>query len=138
MESGTIYLNDEKISDKDNLLDPRELKEKGLAHVPEDRQRMGLVTDFKAYENLIFGYHDQEPYSKSSILKDNDILSYSKKVMEEDKKDSTTYTSNFLEAINKIILSRELNENPKILLVGQPTRGEYWFMNLFINALLIW
>ncbi len=32
-----------------------ELKEKGLAHVPEDRQRMGLVTDFKAYENLIFG-----------------------------------------------------------------------------------
>ena len=36
--------------------------------MPEDRQRMGLVTDFKAYENLIFGYHDQEPYSKSSIL----------------------------------------------------------------------
>ena len=63
-------VNDEKISDKDNLLDPRELKEKGLAHVPEDRQRMGLVTDFKAYENLIFGYHDQEPYSKSSILRD--------------------------------------------------------------------
>ena len=58
VESGAIYLNDEKISDEDNLLDPRELKEKGLAHVPEDRQRMGLVTDFKAYENLIFGYHD--------------------------------------------------------------------------------
>ena len=55
VESGAIYLNDEKISDKDNLLDPRQLKEKGLAHVPEDRQRMGLVTDFKAYENLIFG-----------------------------------------------------------------------------------
>ena len=127
VESGNIYLNDEKISDKENLLDPRELKEKGLAHVPEDRQRMGLVTDFKAYENLIFGYHDQEPYSKSSILRDNDILSYSKKVMEEydvRPRSPQLITSNFSGGNQqKIILSRELNENPKILLVGQPTRG---------------
>ena len=127
VESGAIYLNDEKISDKDNLLDPRELKEKGLAHVPEDRQRMGLVTDFKAYENLIFGYHDQEPYSKSSILRDGDILSFSKKVMEEydvRPRSPQLITSNFSGGNQqKIILSRELNENPKILLVGQPTRG---------------
>ena len=127
VESGEIYLNDEKISDKDNLLDPRELKEKGLAHVPEDRQRMGLVTDFKAYENLIFGYHDQEPYSKSSILRDGDILSFSKKVMEEydvRPRSPQLITSNFSGGNQqKIILSRELNENPKILLVGQPTRG---------------
>ncbi len=127
VESGEIYLNDEKISDKDNLLDPRELKEKGLAHVPEDRQRMGLVTDFKAYENLIFGYHDQEPYSKSSILRDGDILSFSRKVMEEyDVRPISPQliTSNFSGGNQqKIILSRELNENPKILLVGQPTRG---------------
>ena len=127
VESGAIYLNDEKISDKDNLLNPRELKEKGLAHVPEDRQRMGLVTDFKAYENLIFGYHDQEPYSKSSILRDGDILSFSKKVMEEydvRPRSPQLITSNFSGGNQqKIILSRELNENPKILLVGQPTRG---------------
>ena len=127
VESGNIYLNDEKISDKDNLLDPRELKEKGLAHVPEDRQRMGLVTDFKAYENLIFGYHDQEPYSKSSILRDSDILSFSRKVMEEydvRPRSPQLITSNFSGGNQqKIILSRELNENPKILLVGQPTRG---------------
>ena len=68
VESGEIYLNDSIISDSQNFLNPRELKEKGLAHVPEDRQRMGLVTDFKAYENLIFGYHDQKPFSKSSII----------------------------------------------------------------------
>ena len=127
VESGAIYLSDEKISDKDNLLDPRELKEKGLAHVPEDRQRMGLVKDFKAYENLIFGYHDQEPYSKSSILRDGDILSFSKKVMEEydvRPRSPQLITSNFSGGNQqKIILSRELNENPKILLVGQPTRG---------------
>ena len=88
---------------------------------------MGLVTDFKAYENLIFGYHDQEPYSKSSIMKDNQILDYSKKVMEEyDVRPNSPnlITSNFSGGNQqKIILSRELNENPKVLLVGQPTRG---------------
>ena len=127
VESGEIYLNGEKISDSSGLLNPRELKEKGLAHVPEDRQRMGLVTDFKAYENLIFGYHDQEPYSKSSIMKDNQILDYSKKVMEEyDVRPRSPHliTSNFSGGNQqKLILSRELNENPKVLLVGQPTRG---------------
>ena len=127
VESGEIYLQNEKISDNKTLLDPRQLKEKGLAHVPEDRQRMGLVTDFKAYENLIFGYHDQYPYSKSSIMKDNNILDYSKKVMEEyDVRPRSPHliTSNFSGGNQqKLILSRELNENPKVLLVGQPTRG---------------
>ena len=127
VESGEIFLNGEKISDSSELLNPRELKEKGLAHIPEDRQRMGLVTDFKAYENLIFGYHDQEPYSKSSIMKENKILDYSKKVMEEyDVRPRSPHlmTSNFSGGNQqKLILSRELNENPKVLLIGQPTRG---------------
>ena len=127
VESGEIFLNGEKISDSSALLNPRELKEKGLAHIPEDRQRMGLVTDFKAYENLIFGYHDQEPYSKSSIMKENKILDYSKRVMEEyDVRPRSPHlmTSNFSGGNQqKLILSRELNENPKVLLIGQPTRG---------------
>ena len=127
VESGEIFLNGDKISDSSELLNPRELKEKGLAHIPEDRQRMGLVTDFKASENLIFGYHDQEPYSKSSIMNENKILDYSTRVMEEyDVRPRSPHlmTSNFSGGNQqKLILSRELNENPKILLIGQPTRG---------------
>ena len=127
VESGEIFLNGEKISDNQNFLDPRELKEKGLAHVPEDRQRMGLVTDFKAYENLIFGYQDQSPFSKSSILKKSDIINHSKNIMKEydvRPQSPSLKTSNFSGGNQqKLILSRELNENPKILLVGQPTRG---------------
>jgi len=127
VESGAIYLDEKKVSDSQNYLDPRELKEKGLAHVPEDRQRMGLVTDFKAYENLIFGYHDQQPFSKSSILNHRDIISHSKKIMEQydvRPQSPNLITSNFSGGNQqKIILSRELNENPKVLLVGQPTRG---------------
>ena len=127
IESGNIELFNETISDKNNFLDPRSLKEKGLAHVPEDRQRMGLITEFKANENLIFGYHHQEPFSKSSLLQEKNILSFSKKVMEEyDVRPSSPnlITSNFSGGNQqKIILSRELNKNPKVLLVGQPTRG---------------
>ena len=88
---------------------------------------MGLVTDFKASENLIFGYHDQEPYSKSSILNNKEIADYSTKIMQEyDVRPNSPnlVTSNFSGGNQqKIILSRELNENPKVLLVGQPTRG---------------
>ena len=127
VEGGSVELFGEKISDKDNFLNPRMLKEKGLAHVPEDRQRMGLVTDFKASENLIFGYHDQEPFSKSSILNHKEISEYSNKIMKEyDVRPNSPdlVTSNFSGGNQqKIILSRELNENPKVLLVGQPTRG---------------
>jgi len=127
VELGEIELFNEIISDQNNYLNPRDLKEKGLAHVPEDRQRMGLISDFKAYENLIFGYHHQEPFSKSSILKDKNILSYSNKVMTEydvRPQSPNLITSNFSGGNQqKIILGRELNENPKVLLVGQPTRG---------------
>ncbi len=127
VESGEIYLFDEKISDQNNFINPRDLKEKGLAHIPEDRQRMGLVTEFKAHENLIFGYHHQEPYSKNSILQEKEIISFSKKVMEEydvRPRSPNLMTSNFSGGNQqKIILSRELNENPKVLLIGQPTRG---------------
>ena len=127
VESGEIHLFDEKISDQDSFINPRDLKEKGLAHIPEDRQRMGLVTEFKAHENLIFGYHYQEPYSKSSILQEKEIMSFSKKVMEEydvRPRSPNLMTSNFSGGNQqKIILSRELNENPKVLLIGQPTRG---------------
>jgi len=127
IESGEIQLFNETISDKNNFLNPRDLKEKGLAHVPEDRQRMGIITDFKAYENLIFGYHHQLPFSKSSILKEKKILLHSRKVMEEydvRPQSPNLITSNFSGGNQqKIILSRELNESPRVLLVGQPTRG---------------
>ncbi|MDC0194981.1 ABC transporter ATP-binding protein [Alphaproteobacteria bacterium] len=127
INSGEIELFNEKISDQTSYLNPKDLKEKGLAHVPEDRQRMGLISDFKAYENLIFGYHDQQPFSKSSILNEKDIISHSHKAMEEydvRPRSPNLITSNFSGGNQqKLILSRELNENPKVLLVGQPTRG---------------
>tara|TARA_Y100000590_G_scaffold393329_1_gene471534 strand:+ start:2465 stop:3991 length:1527 start_codon:yes stop_codon:yes gene_type:complete len=127
IESGEIRLEENIISSNNTFSNPRELRHKDLAHVPEDRQRMGLVTEFDASENIIFGYHHKYPFSKSSIMIGSNIYNHSKKIMKEyDVRPQSPFlkTSNFSGGNQqKIILSRELNKDPKVLLVGQPTRG---------------
>jgi len=127
VDSGEIKLNGKIISSKEIFAGPRQLREHDVAHVPEDRQRMGLVTEFNASENLIFGYHHQEPFSKSSVMMGKNIFNHSKKVMRDyDVRPQSPFllTSNFSGGNQqKIILSRELHKDPKVLLVGQPTRG---------------
>jgi simple sugar transport system ATP-binding protein len=127
VDSGEIKLHGKIISSKKIFSDPRQLREQDVAHVPEDRQRMGLVTEFNASENLIFGYHHQQPFSKSSIMMGKNIFNHSKKIMQDyDVRPQSPFllTSNFSGGNQqKIILSRELNKDPKVLLVGQPTRG---------------
>ena len=127
VDSGEIKLFGNTISSKNIFVGPRQLREQEVAHVPEDRQRMGLVTEFNASENLIFGYHHQQPFSKSSIMMGKTIYNHSKKIMQEyDVRPQSPFlkTSNFSGGNQqKIILTRELNKDPKVLLVGQPTRG---------------
>jgi len=127
VDSGEIKLYGNIVSSKNIFAGPRQLREQDVAHVPEDRQRMGLVTEFNASENLIFGYHHQQPFSKSSIMMGTNIFNHSKKIMQEyDVRPQSPLlkTSNFSGGNQqKIILTRELNKDPKVLLVGQPTRG---------------
>ena len=127
VDSGEIKLYGKTISSKKIFAGPKQLREQEVAHVPEDRQRMGLVTEFNASENLIFGYHHQEPFSKSSVMMGKNIFNHSKKVMKDyDVRPQSPFllTSNFSGGNQqKIILSRELHKDPKVLLVGQPTRG---------------
>ncbi|TIV73626.1 MAG: heme ABC transporter ATP-binding protein, partial [Mesorhizobium sp.] len=53
--------------------DPGELRDRGLAHVPEDRHHVGLVLAFEENENSILGYHDDERYLKGPFL-DVDVI----------------------------------------------------------------
>ena len=139
VDGGEIKLFGYTISSKNIIVGPRQLREQGVAHVPEDRQRMGLVTEFDASENLIFGYHHLQPFSKSYVMMGKNIFSHSKKIMQDyDVRPQSPLmtTSNFSGGNQqKIILSRELNKDPKVLLVGQPTRGvdigaiEFIFVN---------
>lgn len=99
----------------------------GLGHVPEDRQRMGLVADFAASESAILGYHDDAPYNRNIIL-DRRIVSREcgRQMAEYDVRPPNVNlpTSAFSGGNQqKIIVAREVDHNPDVLLVGQPTRG---------------
>ncbi len=99
----------------------------GLAHVPEDRQRMGLVTSFMEWENAILGYSHSPEYQKGALL---DIAAAKAKAEEHIKTfdvrpaDINLKTSLFSGGNQqKIVLAREMDRDPDVLIVGQPTRG---------------
>jgi simple sugar transport system ATP-binding protein len=99
----------------------------GLAHVPEDRQRMGLVTSFEEWENAMLGYEDDLAYGKGVLL---DIPAARAKARERIKQFDIRPDNERLKTANfsggnqqKIVLAREMSSNPDVLIVGQPTRG---------------
>jgi simple sugar transport system ATP-binding protein len=99
----------------------------GLAHVPEDRQRMGLVTGFAEWENAILGYTDTADYGAGMLL---DIGAAKAKAAEQiGTFDVRPADINLKTALfsggnqQKIVLAREMDRDPDVLVVGQPTRG---------------
>jgi len=103
------------------------LRQAGLAHVPEDRQRMGLVTQFEEWENAILGYQDEARYGRGVFLSQR--LARDKARADIEKFDirptnPRLKTANFSGGNQqKIVLAREMERNPDVLVVGQPTRG---------------
>jgi general nucleoside transport system ATP-binding protein len=100
----------------------------GIAHVPEDRQHLGLIMDFTAWENVALGYHNEPAYQKNALFMDNDALraDTEKKMATYDVRPPipTLAAKNFSGGNQqKIVVAREMERNPDLLLIGQPTRG---------------
>jgi simple sugar transport system ATP-binding protein len=99
----------------------------GMAHVPEDRQRMGLIVGFAARESAILGYHGEATYNGALLLRRAAVAeSFRRQAAEYDVRpgDGALLTSTFSGGNQqKIVLARELDRDPDLLLVGQPTRG---------------
>lgn len=106
---------------------PARLRDLGLAHVPEDRHRMGLVLPFAAYQSSILGYQRADKYNHRLILDEPAILTeYTERAGQFDirPRDPLLGSSNFSGGNQqKIVLAREIGAEPSLLLVGQPTRG---------------
>ncbi len=106
---------------------PHDMRKAGLLHVPEDRLRMGLVPAFPAFESAILGFSDEPHLGRGPIL-DHDrlIADLAKKMEQYDvRPPAPRLKSSKFSGGNqqKIVLAREIERNPKVLLVGQPTRG---------------
>lgn len=125
-EKGTILLNGVPIN-VTGTADAKRLRDDGLAHVPEDRHHMGLVLPFEENENSILGYHDQEQFLNGPFLDINAIREDAgKKIEQYDIRppNCRLKTANFSGGNQqKIVLAREMERDPNVLLVGQPTRG---------------
>jgi len=126
VKSGQIRLKANSLVDAE-ARSPRRLRRLGLSHVPEDRHRMGLVIPFAARESAILGYHDESTYNGAIRLRRSAVASsWERQVAEYDIRPGSGVlpTSAFSGGNQqKIVLARELDRNPDLLLVGQPTRG---------------
>jgi simple sugar transport system ATP-binding protein len=106
---------------------PREMRRRGLLHVPEDRLRMGLVPPFSAYESAALGFTHESRYGAGLLFNRGamvDDLSGRMQDYDVRPRDPRLKTSKFSGGNQqKIVLAREIERSPKVLLVGQPTRG---------------
>ncbi len=121
--SGEILIDGKPV----DAADPAVLRQLGLAHIPEDRHHMGLVLKFEEYENSILGYHHDPRYGRGAML---DLDAIRKSAEEQIEKydirppNARLKTANFSGGNQqKIVVAREIERDPKMLLIGQPTRG---------------
>ncbi|WP_370402336.1 ABC transporter ATP-binding protein [Sulfitobacter sp. JB4-11] len=125
--TGQITLNSKPLDLSGREADGKTRRARGISHVPEDRQREGLIMAYQAWENTAFGYHDAPEY-RSGILMNNAAIraDTAEKMARFDVRppDATLAAKNFSGGNQqKIVLAREIERNPDLLLVGQPTRG---------------
>jgi general nucleoside transport system ATP-binding protein len=110
--------------------DARRRKELGIAHVPEDRHRRGLLLDFSLAENTILGVHYRKPAVRgfgNVMLDEKGIQRRTEQVIRDFdvRPPNAALPARALSGGNqqKLIIGREFELPPKLLLVSQPTRG---------------
>jgi simple sugar transport system ATP-binding protein len=120
---GKILMKSEDITNHT----PHSIMMKGIAHIPEDRFRQGLVPDFSVSENLILGQQNSNQYRGRIFLNFDAIEKFARECISafEIVTPSLNQITKLLSGgnIQKLILARELSIHPKCIIANQPTRG---------------
>ncbi len=123
--SGAILVDGREV--EPHGLNPARMRAMGVGHVPEDRHRMGLVTTFEACESAILGFHRDPAYGFGAWLSRRRIVAnLAAKMASYDIRPPLPRlkTASFSGGNQqKIVLAREMEREPKVVLAGQPTRG---------------
>ena len=121
--SGKIFLYEKDITG----LNPRKIRELHIAHIPEDRRKRGFIADYSVAENLVLGSHYRPPFVKGCFLNPPEIKEYANKLI-KDYDIRPAVKENLLKSLSggnqqKVIVARELQREPDLLIAAQPTRG---------------
>ena len=124
--SGRFVINGHTVS-PDATLNPSQMRGLNVQHVPEDRLKLGLVKNFSAAESSVLGYQRESRFNLRGLLQLDTIRNACRKLMEgfdvrpgDPRLKSASFSGGNQQ---KLILARELEKSPEVLLVGQPTRG---------------
>jgi len=125
--SGKVMMHGQEI-DLSRKASAAQRRARGFGHVPEDRHQRGLVMPFQTWENMAFGYHNKPKFRRSfGLANQKAMLSDAKEKIEKfdirptnPNLPASSYSGGNQQ---KIVIAREIENNPDVLLVGQPTRG---------------
>jgi len=123
LASGEISIVDKPV----HHTSPRKILERGVAHIPEDRQRHGLILGFPVHDNLVLCTYYQAPFAKGVSLQKKVIIENAEKLV----KQFDVRTPNVFVPVStlsggnqqKVIVAREFSRPIKLLIASQPTRG---------------
>lgn len=138
VQSGTVLLGGVEVQNRP----PHVLYAQGLAHVPEDRHRRGLILEFSMLENSVLGLQMREPFSgRFGVLDPEEMEKWTQKIISDFSVDvsSTSSPASSLSGGNqqKVICGREMLKNPRIVVASQPTRGLDVAATEYIRSLLL-
>jgi simple sugar transport system ATP-binding protein len=126
VERGIIRLNGQTLTN----CSPKAVKEAGAGHIPEDRHRRGLVLDYTVAMNMILGIHYRPPFVKKmgiDLINFAPINEKAKGLIQEfdiRPTDPDNLAGNLSGGNQqKVIVAREMDQDPKLLIAAQPTRG---------------
>lgn len=123
-DSGKIFLHGVDVT----TMSTRQRINTGMAHIPEDRHKHGLILDYTVQENLILKNYYLEPYSRRGLIDWNYVYTHAEKVINDFDVRSGQGAETSARSLSggnqqKAIVGREIDGNPDLLIAVQPTRG---------------
>ena len=124
VESGTVTYKNEDITNKSIKARIND----GIAHIPEDRHKRGLILDYNMEDNMVLKVYDKKPFSKWGLINKSKISEYANNIIKSFDVRSGEGGQSIARSLSggnqqKGIIGREIESNPDLLIAVQPTRG---------------
>ncbi len=121
--SGRVFIDEEDVTNES----PRNISDRDVAHIPEDRLHQGIVGDLSLKDNVILKAYRKKPFSKGLLINYGLVDEHARKIIEDFDirvPDSDT-PANLLSGgnIQRLILGREVSSTPKLIIASHPTYG---------------